>query len=123
MLAHFIRNIFRASLCLIPKILRPGIFKKIFETLLYPVKKDSDLPKAELLSIVVDETYRGKGISQRLFNKLTEEFKKDGIEKFKVVVGSNLLPACRFYEKMGGILHLEIEVHKGEKSRVYVWEI
>lgn len=81
------------------------------------------MPEAELLSIVVDEAYRGKGISPRLFNKLIEEFKKVGIEKFKVVVGSNLLPACRFYEKMGGVFHSEIEVHKGERSRVYVWEI
>ena len=119
----FKRNIFKASLILIPKVLRPKIFKKIFETILYPVKKDNDLPKAELLSIVVNETYRGKGISQKLFNKLMEEFKKDGIDKFKVVVGSNFLPACRFYEKMGGVLHSEIEVHKGEKSRVYVWKI
>ena len=81
------------------------------------------MPKAELLSIVVNETYRGKGISQKLFARLVEEFKKRGSEQFKVTVGSNVKPACRFYEKMGGILHAEIEVHKGEKSRVYVWEI
>lgn len=81
------------------------------------------MPKAELLSIVVEEAYRGEGISQRLFNKLVEEFEKYDIDRFKVVVGSNLLPACKFYEKMGGIFHSEIEVHKGEKSRVYVWRI
>jgi len=54
---------------------------------------------------------------------LVEEFRKRYVNSFKVVVGSNLIAASRFYEKMGGIFHSEVEVHKNEKSKVYVWNI
>lgn len=117
------KNFLKASIILFPKLSHPKIAKKINETLFYPVKKEKDLPEAELLSIVVEKSYQGKGISLMLFEKMIDEFKKKKINKFKVVVGSNLTAACRFYEKMGGVLHSEVEVHKGEKSRIYIWKI
>ena len=116
-------NIIKASMILLPKILNLQFVKKIFETLLYPSRKEQNLPNAELLSIVVDKDYRGKGIAQKLFGKLEEEFRSRNIKQFKVIVGSKLIAACKFYEKMDGILYSEIEVHKGEKSRIFVWEI
>ncbi len=117
------RNFIKASLVLLPRVFNIRFVKKIFETLFYPARKEQNLPKAELLSIVVDEKYRGKGIAQQLFVKLEEEFRNKNIKQFKVVVGSKLIAACKFYEKMGGFFYSEIEVHKGEKSRVYVWEL
>jgi GNAT superfamily N-acetyltransferase len=117
------KNFLMASIILLPKFLNLKIARRIFETFFYPVKKEQNLPNAELLSIVVEKNYQGKGISQKLFERLVEEFSKKGINQFKVVVGSNLIPACKFYEKMGGVLQQEIEIHKGEKSRVYVWEM
>lgn len=120
----FKKNFIKAGMILFLKALNPQFAKKIFETLFYPARKEqTKLPNAELMSIVVDKKYQGKGVSKDLFKRLVQEFKKRGIDKFKVTVGSNLVAACKFYEKMGGILHLEIEVHKGEKSRVYVWNI
>lgn len=119
----FKKNFLKASLILLPKALNPQMIRKVLETLLYPVKKEQDLPNAELLSIVVDKNYQGKDNSQKLFEGLVEEFKKRNVKQFKVVVGANLLPACKFYEKMGGVLQKVIEVHKGDKSRVYVWNI
>ncbi|HDY69138.1 MAG TPA: GNAT family N-acetyltransferase [Candidatus Scalindua sp.] len=121
------RNFIKASTILLPKILNFQFAKKIIETLLYPARKEQNLPEAELLSIVVDKNYRGKGIARKLFEKLEEEFKTRSVNRFKVIVGSKLISARRFYEKMGGILHSEVEVHKGEKSNiyiyVYIWEI
>jgi hypothetical protein len=45
-------------------------------------------------------------------------FKERGIEEFKVVVGSTLNSAVRFYEKMGAAKIAEIEVHEGCRSWV-----
>ncbi len=116
------RNFIRASMILLPKFFNVRFPKKMFETLFYPAMKEQSLPRSELLSIVVDKNYRGRGIAQELFRKLEEEFRSRNIKEFKVVVGSKLITACKFYEKMGGFFSTEIEVHKGEKSRVYVWQ-
>ncbi len=116
-------NFIKTSMILLPKIFNIQFVKKVFEILFYPARKEQSLPKAELLSIVVDKNYRGKGVAQKLFKQIEEEFRNKNIKRFKVVVGSNLIAACRFYEKMGGVFSAELEVHKGEKSSVYVWEI
>ncbi len=117
------RNFVKASLVLFPRVFNIQFVKRIYETLIYPARKEQSLPKAELLSIVVGEKYRGKGIAQKLFKKAEEEFRSRDIKQFKVVVGSKLVAACKFYEKMGGVFSADVEVHKGEKSRVYTWEI
>ena len=117
------RNFIKTSMILLPKIFNIQLVKKIFETLFYPARREQNLPRTELLSIVVDKNYRGKGIAQKLFEKIEEEFRSRNIKQFKVVVGQKLVAACKFYEKMGGVFCAEVEVHKGEKSRVYVWDI
>lgn len=115
-------NFFMASVILIPKIINIRTIKKVFETLFYPMKKKKSLTDAELLSMVVGEGYQGKGVGQKLFDKLVEEFKRQDVKQFKVVVGAKLTKACKFYGKMGLALHSEIEVHKGELSKIYVWK-
>jgi len=115
------RNFIGVGLILLPKIFSLTTIKKILETLLYPSKKEGDLPDAELLSIIVDEPYRGRGVSRDLFNALVDEFACQSIHRFKIVVGDDLKSACRFYEHAGCVLHSELEVHAGEKSRIYVW--
>jgi ribosomal protein S18 acetylase RimI-like enzyme len=116
-------NFISVGVILLPKIFSLTTVKKIVETLLYPLKKKLDLPDAELLSIVVDEPYRGQGVSRELFHALVYEFASRSINHFKIVVGDHLTAACRFYEQMGCVLHSELEVHVGEKSRIYVWGI
>ncbi|HPO61064.1 MAG TPA: GNAT family N-acetyltransferase [Exilispira sp.] len=116
------KNFAKIIIMLFPKILNVKILKKIYETLKYPSEKLPDLPDAELLSIVVDSNYQGKNISRLLFEALLYECDKRNIKSFKVVVGDNLARAKRFYEKMGGKKVNHIEVHKGEKSLIYVCE-
>ncbi len=115
---HFLK----ASMILLPKVLNFRFLKKMIETLFYPARKKQNLPMTELLSIALDKNYRGKGIAEQLFGKIVEEFRSRDIKCFKVVVGSELIAARKFYEKMGGVFCTEIEVHNGKKSRVYVWE-
>ncbi|MFQ5751211.1 MAG: GNAT family N-acetyltransferase [bacterium] len=97
------------------------LIQKAFETLCYPIKNEN-LPSAELLSMVVVKGYRGTGVSKILFERLIEEFRMRNIKQFKIVAGAALTSACKFYEKMGAIFHSEIEVHKGEKSNIYILE-
>ncbi|WP_338140595.1 GNAT family N-acetyltransferase [Candidatus Kuenenia sp.] len=97
----FKKNFIKGTVYLLPKLLKPVTMRKTLETLFYPAKKENDLPDAELLSIVVEENYQGKGVARKLFIKLVDEFKTRGVFRFKVVVGSNLIAACRFYEKNG----------------------
>ncbi len=116
-----LNNFFSIGHILLPKIFNLKTMKKVVETLFYPLKKEASLPDAELLSIIVEESCRAKGVSQELFNGLVHEFTSRHIDRFKVVVGADLAIACRFYEKMGGVLYSETEVHQAMKSRVYVW--
>ena len=126
-LGSFYKDFMRAkllpvSIALLPKFIKPSVFRKIMESLLYPSNQDR-MPGAELMSIVVSEKYRGKGLSEELFKGLVSEFKEKNISKFKVVVGSRLPAANKFYLKMGGISYGEIKVHSDEASKVYIWEI
>lgn len=114
------KNLFRVGIILFPKLLNPKFSRKIFEALFYSRKKDLDLPNGELLNIVVEKGYRNKGIGKKLFNELEKEFKNRNIYKFKVI--TNIL-ACKFYEKVGCILHSEKEVYKGENFFVYIRNI
>ncbi|MDY0039581.1 MAG: GNAT family N-acetyltransferase [Desulforhabdus sp.] len=117
------KNSLEASLILFRKLREPKTVLKICETLFYPTRQNSSNCHAELFSIVLDTKYRNRGIAQRLFAELLHEFEIRGVKHFKVIAGSDLKPACRFYEKVGGKLSSEIEVHKDEKSLVYVWKV
>jgi ribosomal protein S18 acetylase RimI-like enzyme len=78
------------------------------------------LPKAELLSIVVDGAFRGNGHAEDLYRRLCGHFQSRGVPAFKIVVGEALEPAHRFYQRMGARPVALLEVHKGEPSTVYV---
>ena len=46
-----------------------------------------------------------------------------GVDKFKIVVGEKLKEAQNFYEKMGAKKVKEFELHKGEKSFIYIQKV
>ena len=83
----------------------------------------ADLPKEELLSIVVNPTHQGEGHAENLFKALCSHFGAEGASRFSIVVGSNLVRAHAFYTKMGCVPVKEIQVHKGADSVVYVKEL
>ena len=100
-----------------------NFLEKCGETLSYPFRNtDCILPEAELLSIVVKKENRGGGIGGELIAVLKKRFSYQGIKKFRVVVGSDNKGACRFYERYGGKLIKEVEVHKGEISNLYTFQ-
>ena len=103
-------------------ILSPSKMYKILEVLLISkgTNISADLPKQELLSIVVNPAYQGGSHAENLFKALCSHFRAEGAKSFRIVVGSNLDRAHAFYTKMGSIPVEEIQVHKGDDSIVYV---
>lgn len=115
---YFLKKYFFYSLV----ILLPKIFslRKITEIIFYP--KSEDL-SAELLTIAVKKEFRGHGLAKEMFKFFASEMKKRDVEAFKVLVGENLITAINFYEKSGFKFLREAEVHKGNKSRIYIYNL
>lgn len=112
---------------LTPSLVRPARLKRIFEILRYSRSGHHQdvpaLPTFELLSIVVSPEARGTGCADKLYKKLIQYCEARDIEAFKIIVGDALVPAHKFYQRMGAIAAARIEVHKGEGSVVYVHTI
>ena len=106
-------------------LLSPRKLYKIFEIIFLSKKisTSTDLPKQELLSIVVNPNYQGAGHSEILFYKLCDHFKLNGMKSFKIIVGSNLNRAHAFYKKVGAIPLRSFQVHKGSESLIYIKKI
>lgn len=96
--------------------------RKIFETLFYPDRVSKDLPKAELLSIVVSPDSYGKGIGSTLIYKLFEECRNLNIDSLRVLVADQNKPANLMYQKCGFELEKQIDNH-GYLSNIYTVEI
>ena len=96
------------------------VFRKVWDNIFYPNKmKKMELPDAELLSIVVAEEGRGKGIAAQLIEKSFDQCQKRGIKRVKVLVAADNLPANNLYKKCGFEFHSEINSH-GIISNIYV---
>ena len=79
-----------------------------------------DLPKQELLSMVVNPDCQSGGHAENLIKALCIHFRAHSTGSFRIVVGSSLARAHGFYVKMGCMPVKEIQVHKGSNSVVYI---
>lgn len=115
---------FEAVLVIGPKLFSFSRIIKVFETLFYPAKKvSSDLPTAELLDIAVVEAHQGRGVAQLLFHQFVEELRDRGVDEFRITTGAELIRAQRFYESLGAKQVCSMEVHKGQTTVVFVYDI
>lgn len=114
---------------LLAVIRRPSLLKSIYETyssthtFSHPSSATTTtaaLPAVELLSIVVSSTTRQGGIGTRLLIALETNLQRRGIEHYKVVAGSKLIGANRFYIKNGFEKVAQVKIHGEEESNVYV---
>lgn len=112
----------RLAWALLPTLVRPSRIRYIADILQYRRRqpKESHLPKSELLSIAVDPTERGTGVAEKLYLQLLEHFKAKCITEFCITVGESLVPAHRFYERMGALPVGHMEVHANQISRIYI---
>lgn len=119
----FKKNFLKLAVILLPKIFNYIFIRKIIEDMFYCVKQRQDLPEAEQISIVVDKAYQGRWVAQKLSKKSAEEFKIRRINQYKTIISERLVLSYRFHEAIGWVLHSTIELHKGDKSRIYVFNI
>lgn len=109
---------------IIPKILSFKKIGRIFETLIYPQKKENvALPKNEILNFCISSNFQRKGIGKKLFKVLVNEFKNLNFNKIKIVTGLSQIKAQRFYESLGAIKVTDIEIHRNTKSLIYIYDI
>jgi len=110
---------YRFALLLAGKMFSLKRIKELFETLFYPSRvKKMDLPCAELLSLVVAQESRGKGVATDLVKKGLESCRTRGIAEVKVLVGVSNEPANKLYQNCGFGLAGQINNH-GIISNIY----
>lgn len=111
----------KASLVILPQVVKPMVLKGIFEMLRYQSNDDApQLPEAELLSIAVRPHVRGTAVAQKLVEALFNRSREREAEEIMVVVGGKNIRANKFYQKVGFRFHSETSVHGAEVSNIYV---
>lgn len=106
------------------KLLSRGTMRKVLEVVSYPVGEErDDLPGSEILNFCVSSECQGKGVGAQLFQESTKQFAKHGIGSIRIVTGSDQVSAQRFYEKMGATLVTTVQVHDGDDSLMYTYQI
>ena len=114
----FLRRGLLMALPLLRYMFRFSMLKRMWETLRYPSETTDDLPAAEVLSIVVSDETRGKGVGKALMKAAMEEFVSRGIKQVRVAVGADNEVANKFYLRCGFELAMTRE-HHGLNMNIY----
>jgi len=105
---------------LLPVLFTGPVFKKILETRRAACEQSGEsVPRAELISIAIDEQYQHRGIGRNLFKYFVKQFVNELHPGFHITVGATLTNACTFYERMGCTPLVKRTIHEGEQSIVY----
>ena len=114
-------NCFSLGVAMIPNIFKPTIYKKIFETLIYPfahkdipeeIVEDKANPlRSELLSMAVSENARGKGIGKLLVKAVDEAMLRMDVNGYYVVTHGIDERSNGFYQRCGFEKVREFENH------------
>ncbi len=120
---RMLRRLPQLTFALLPVLLSVRRLRRILEIMRYSLGGSDELaslPRAELLSIAVDPSFRGRGHAENLYGRLAAHFQSQGIEQFRIIVGEALVSAHKFYRRMGAEPVAELEVHSGVQSVIYV---
>lgn len=101
---------------------RLSVLRRLWETFRYPSTVGTTLPKAEVLSIAISPTTRGKGAGQILMEAALREFHGRGTKHVKVAVSADNQGANRFYAHCGFGLALT-RLHHGLPMNIYTIEL
>lgn len=80
------------------------------------------LPSAELLSLAVLPSARGRGLGKTLVEALQDEFRRRNVVGARVVVAANNPVAITTYQRCGFVPLADVEVHRGHASKVMLWQ-
>jgi ribosomal protein S18 acetylase RimI-like enzyme len=109
-----------AGLCAAPRLVRPGVLRRAWETVTYR-DRQAGMPDAELVAIAVASSTRAQGVGRALAREVIDGLDRLGAGRIKVVVATDNVQANRFYERIGFSPLCRIAVHRDEPSNV--WEI
>jgi len=114
----------RLAAPLLPQLFCWSTFVKVFETLRYARSGgDIALPRAEILNFCVSEDQQGKGIGRYLFAGATAELRERGVARIRIVTGESQTRAQRFYDSAHARRVGDVQIHKGVRSVVFIYEI
>jgi glycosyltransferase involved in cell wall biosynthesis/ribosomal protein S18 acetylase RimI-like enzyme len=114
---------FAAALAAAPRLVRPGVLRRLLETVRYPASSTGalgPLPDAELLSIAVAPSSRTGGTGRALADGVLLGLAERGAGEVRVVVGAANQGANRFYAKVGFRRAGQLSVHRGTPSNVWI---
>ncbi len=110
----------------IPSLIHLSIWKRIWETLMYPFKTEKtsvdndEHTCAELLSIAVSEEARGMGLGRALVNKLEASFIEwEHLNRYQVVTDALDSRSNGFYEGIGFTFQKKFFHHSHPMHRYY----
>ncbi len=108
---------------LLKKMFSVSTIRRLIQNVIYPSRMEKhNLPRAELLAIVVDSQARGQGLARTLTESGLQECSQRGIDRVKVLVGAQNAPANHLYQRCGFALELETTSHDNP-SNVYVADL
>lgn len=108
-----------AALIALGRAFRPATAARILETLRYGTESDSS--GAELLSMVVSSSARGRGLGLELGRNLLERFEGASVDRASVVVGSDNVAAIALYRRLGFTDERAIALHEESPSLEMTW--
>ena len=115
------------SFAMVPNLLNLQVYKKITETLLYPVKHGGEgetspdqkgARRPELLSMAVSSAARGKGVGKALVSRLDEEMTRFKVPGYFVVTYAKDQRSNSFYQSCGFNLMRDFRSH-GKPMKEY----
>lgn len=105
---------------LVPALFRPAAWRQVWETFRYG--GHDTRARAELLSMAVAPSARGRGVGRALVDTLLEEAQSASVRGMTVVVGADNAAAIKLYESAGFGDPVRIEVHRGFPSLELLWQ-
>lgn len=121
---HFVtRHGIPAGLALLPKLIRPSLFKRVWETFRYGTKTQTVEVEAELFAIATSSESRGRGLGSTLLQAAVERYRERGLARVQVVVSSDNAASLAAHRRAGFQDVGRVEVHAGEPSNVLVWSL
>ena len=73
----------------------------------------------EIGLLYLRKSFQNRGLGRKLFDLAKDEIKQNGYNRFFVSCNKYNKNACKFYEKMGGIL-IDEDPEDEDKRKVYV---
>jgi ribosomal protein S18 acetylase RimI-like enzyme len=117
----FLRHGVAAGLAVLPRLLEPGVVRKITETARYPEQaQEQGLPDAEFTSLAVDQRLRSRHLGGLLSDEIIAALARRGADAVRGTVNEINAPMNRMMQRIGFQQVGRMSLHDGSFSNLYV---